>query len=268
MINGEWALVFFTLITQMCVGAFIFQEILIPRKSHNLALLAMMIIAVLLSFFHLGKPGNAIHSLNNLGSSWLSREILMLSIFTILLAFTTIADRSNPGKTIFLRITSILTMIAGLTVVFSMPMIYMMKTIPVWNSMATLLEFLSCTVILGGMLILLLSGRMMQEENLFKRNQKIILVVILFLIADISNSAYSFMHYREFEMVQGWIPVSGIIKIVLHFIALLVLLFLFKSFMKNKKLANSWIIAMFTIILLSEIIGRHAFYASYMSPGV
>jgi len=78
MANSEWALIFFTLIIQMCVGAFFFQEIVLTRKTQSnpafkkrkyktyLALLALMILAVILSFFHLGEPGNAIHSLNNL----------------------------------------------------------------------------------------------------------------------------------------------------------------------------------------------------------
>lgn len=280
MANSEWTLIFFTLIVQMCVGAFFFQEVLLPQKNQNnaalqklrnrmlLALLALMIIAVFLSFFHLGKPGNAIYSFNNLRASWLSKEILMISVFTVLLAMTAFISRRSPGKSLLLRFISILAMIAGWMIICSMAMIYMMKTIPVWDSVTTMLEFISCSLILGGMLFVSLSGRMMQEEYLFKRINILFLIIIFLLFADISNSVYLFLQYRELEMLQDLLPGLGIIKMILQIAALLVLLFQFRSFRQKKKLVQIWIIMVFAVILLSEIVGRYAFYASYVSPGV
>jgi anaerobic dimethyl sulfoxide reductase subunit C (anchor subunit) len=280
MANSEWTLIFFTLIVQMCVGAFFFQEILLPQTIHNnpdlqkrkyrmlLALLALMIIAVFLSFFHLGKPGNAIYSFNNLRDSWLSREILMLSFFTVLLSLTAFISRRNPGKSILLRFISILTMIAGWVLIYNMAMIYMMKTIPVWNSVTTMVEFISCSLILGGMLFVLFSGRMMQEEYLFKRINILLLIIIILLVADISNSVYLFLQYRELEILQDLPPELSIIKTILQITAILVLLFQFRSLRQNKKLVQIWIIIVFVVILISEIVGRYAFYASYVSPGV
>jgi DMSO reductase anchor subunit len=280
MANSEWALIFFTLIIQLCVGAFFFQEILLPQKNQNdpalqklkyrmlLALLALMIIAAFLSFFHLGKPGNAIYSLNNLRGSWLSQEILMLSVFTVLLALTAFISGRNPGKSILLRFISILAMIAGWMLVYSMAMIYMMKTIPVWNSVTTMLEFIFCSLILGGMLFVSLSGRMMQEGYLSKRINILFLIIIFLLVADISNSVYLFLQGGESEILQDLLPRLGIIKAILQIAALLVLLFQFRSIRQKKKLVQIWIIMVFLAILLSEIVGRYVFYASYVSPGV
>jgi anaerobic dimethyl sulfoxide reductase subunit C (anchor subunit) len=280
MANSEWTLIFFTLIVQMCVGAFFFREIMLPQKSQNnpalqklkysmlLVLLALMIVAVKLSFFHLGKPGNAIYSINNLRASWLSQEILMLSVFTVLLALTTFISRRNPGKSILLRFISILAMIAGWMLIYSMAMIYMMKTIPVWNSVTTMLEFISCSLILGGMLVVSLSGRLMQEGYLSKRINILFLIIIFLLVADISNSVYLFLQYRELEILQDLLPGLGIIKTILQMAALLVLLFQFRSLRQKKKLVQIWIIMVFVAILLSELVGRYAFYASYVSPGV
>lgn len=280
MANSEWTLIFFTLIVQMCVGAFFLQEILLAQKNPTnpalqklkyrilLVLLALMIIAVLLSFFHLGKPGNAIHSFNNLRASWLSREILMLPVFTVLMALTAFISGKNPGKSILLRFISILAMIAGWMLIYSMAMIYMVKTIPVWNSVTTMLEFISCSIILGGMLLVSLSGRMMQEEYLSKRINILFLIMIFLLVADISNSVYLFLQYRELEILQDLLPGLGIIKTILQIAALLVLLFQFWSLRQKKKLVQIWIIMVFAAILLSELVGRYAFYASYVSPGV
>jgi uncharacterized membrane protein YwzB len=47
-----------------------------------------------------------------------------------------------------------------------------------------------------------------------------------------------------------------------------VLLFQFWSLRQKKKLVQIWIIMVFVAILLSELVGRYAFYASYVSPGV
>jgi len=276
MASSEWSLIFFTLIVQMCVGAFFFQEIVLTQKTQSnpalqkhkykthLALLALMVIAVLLSFFHLGKPGNAIYSFNNLRDSWLSREILMLSVFTVLLALTAFKSRRKTGKSILLRFISILAMIAGWMLIYSMAMIYMMKTIPVWNSVTTLLEFFSCSLILGGMLFVSLSGRMMQEEYLSKRIHMLFLIIVFLLVADISISVYLLLQDRELEVLTG----LGIIKAILQIAALLVLLIQFRFLRQKKKLVQIWIIIVFVAILLSEIVGRYAFYASYASPGV
>jgi anaerobic dimethyl sulfoxide reductase subunit C (anchor subunit) len=280
MANSEWTLIFFTLIVQMCVGAFFFREIMLPQKSQNnpalqklkysmlLVLLALMIVAVILSFFHLGKPGNAIYSINNLRASWLSQEILMLSVFTVLLALTTFISRRNPGKSILLRFISILTMIAGWMLIYSMAMIYMMKTIPVWNSVTTMLEFISCSLILGGMLLVSLSGRLMQEGYLSKRINILFLIIIFLLVADIISSVYLFLQYRELVILQDLLPGLGIIKTIVQMAALLVLLFQFRSLRQKKKLVQIWIIMVFVAILFSELVGRYAFYASYVSPGV
>jgi DMSO reductase anchor subunit len=109
---------------------------------------------------------------------------------------------------------------------------------------------------------------MMQEEYLFKRINILLLIIIILLIADISNSVYLYLQYRELEILQDLLPGLSIIKTILQIAALLVLLFQFRSFRQKKKLVQIRIIIVFVTILLSEIVGRYAFYASYVSPGV
>jgi DMSO reductase anchor subunit len=159
-------------------------------------------------------------------------------------------------------------MIAGWILVYSMARIYMMKTIPVWNSVSTMVEFIFCSLILGGMLFVSLSGRMMQEEYLSKRINILFLIIIFLLVADIGNSMYLLLQYRELEILQDLLPGLGIIKATVQIAALLVLLFQFRSLRQKKKLVQIWIIMVFVAILLSEVVGRYAFYASYVSPGV
>src|SRR5690606_29995093 len=79
----------------MSVGAFVVLGIVHTaalRKAgekqanalSNRALLGIgpvLVLAVLASFFHLGNPTNAYRAINNIDSSWLSREILLTVLF-------------------------------------------------------------------------------------------------------------------------------------------------------------------------------------------
>ena len=95
MNTKEWALIAYTILTQMSVGAFVvlgLAHTYALRKAgekqanalSNRALLAIgpvLVLATLASLFHLGNPTNAYRAISNIGSSWLSREILLTLLF-------------------------------------------------------------------------------------------------------------------------------------------------------------------------------------------
>ena len=92
----EGSLVAFTLLTQAAAGTCAFLLAFEWRaeragagasvESAALPILSFALVAALLglaaSFLHLGNPRNAVRALGNLGSSWLSREILLAALFT------------------------------------------------------------------------------------------------------------------------------------------------------------------------------------------
>ena len=93
----NWALIGFTILLQMSVGAFIVFGIVhfwAARKLDmkeadrlsNYGLLAigpLLVLALVASLFHLGSPLNAPRAVTNIGSSWLSREVLFSVLFTV-----------------------------------------------------------------------------------------------------------------------------------------------------------------------------------------
>lgn len=94
MFAEEWPLLMFTLFMQLAVGSYIFLVIIRSltiktdkEKSLKMTKTGMtlvgptIIIALILSVFHLGSPFEAYRSIGNLGSSWLSREILLSGMF-------------------------------------------------------------------------------------------------------------------------------------------------------------------------------------------
>ena len=99
MKGSEITLVFFTLFAQAAVGMLAAFGIInyftaaregiengrVINEKLLLVVCALFIGAVIISFLHLGNFKNAFYAMNNLAGSWLSREILFVIIFGLLL---------------------------------------------------------------------------------------------------------------------------------------------------------------------------------------
>ena len=108
----EFALVAFTILGQMSVGAFLVLGVVnffVARKAgheeadrmSDRALIAIIItlgLGMLASLFHLGSPLSAPRAVTNFATSWLSREILVGVIFAVLGVIFTIAWLISLGK--------------------------------------------------------------------------------------------------------------------------------------------------------------------------
>src|SRR5512137_63547 len=93
----EWALITFTILAQMSVGAFIVLGVVhfFSRRQAGelqadqlsdralLAIFPVLGLGLLASLLHLGNPINAYKAVTNLGTSWLSREILFGVLFAV-----------------------------------------------------------------------------------------------------------------------------------------------------------------------------------------
>jgi anaerobic dimethyl sulfoxide reductase subunit C (anchor subunit) len=163
MLQAEWPLAVFTLLAQAACGLFlavaIVREIL-SRKSDaaqaikatskaSLAAGVLMIVATVISLFHLGNPMGAYRSIFHLSSSWLSREILFSMLFGGLWVVATWLELSGKGGLWLGRITAV----AGLCLIFAMSRIYMNTVIPAWTTAYTLIAFAATMLVLGGLLL-------------------------------------------------------------------------------------------------------------------
>lgn len=155
----EHPLVAFTILAQLAVGAFLAQGLLLsgPAAStaaSNSLLLAngpFLLLALLASLFHLGSPAVAYRAIANLGSSWLSREILFALLFTGLGGGYAALARwgSLPGGTqTGLRA---LVAVCGLGLILCMAKLYMLRTVPAWNHWLTPASFLATSLLLGSL---------------------------------------------------------------------------------------------------------------------
>lgn len=164
---GELPLVLFTLLTQMSVGSFVVLgavQVLARRRYpaatvdrlSDPALYAIgpvMVAALAVSLLHLGNPVNLLNVLNNLGSSWLSREILLGCAFTALGAgFALCQWRRWLGPGVRQAVAGV-TALVGLAFVWASAQVYLLPTVPAWNTWTTPVGFLATTFLLGGLAV-------------------------------------------------------------------------------------------------------------------
>ena len=156
---NNWSLVCFTLFTQSAIGLVWVRvmgrwfsggtqaDCFVWPMSIALILTGLGLYAALV---HLNKPRLAPNALRNLAASWLSREVLLVQAFAgavALLFLISLLDDSS-GLVILEAIACLL----GGAALFAMTRVYLLKTVPVWNSSATLLEFAGSAMLLGGAL--------------------------------------------------------------------------------------------------------------------
>jgi len=166
----ERSLVAFTLLTQTAVGAFVTLEALyfglaflagtayddMPGNKVLLAIGLLVGLGLLASFFHLGTLANAWRALSNISSSWLSREIFFMLLFVFLGALYAGLQWLKIAPVGVRNVLAGLAVLSGLSLVFSISRVYSLRTIPVWNTLATPVSFFTTAFLLGALLVRLM----------------------------------------------------------------------------------------------------------------
>ncbi len=150
----------FTWLTQASVGL-IFMRAIYIRMSGNatdetekkgrhilLVTMIMMVTGLLCSFAHLNYPAHAYNAMNNLESSWMSREILAETIFmgsTLLWYLLIRYGKKGPAVTI----TEMLSLFAGIVLIFFMIKTYTLPSLHELNHPSLPVSFI-ITCFLGG----------------------------------------------------------------------------------------------------------------------
>lgn len=159
----EHPLIIFTLVTQLAVGIFV-PISLLPAPGdwqgvsiagpHNplpalLAVTPLALLGMLASLLHLSTPLHAWRALSNLRTSWLSREIIFVSLFTGLSGLFTILECFNWGPTILRSALACSTTLTGLALIYNMARVYMLRSITPWRNWLTPASFYATTFLLG-----------------------------------------------------------------------------------------------------------------------
>jgi anaerobic dimethyl sulfoxide reductase subunit C (anchor subunit) len=168
----EWPLVAFTILGQTAAG--IGLLVLLPLALSNgdlwnargretvLMILAvvfgLLVLAALLSFFHLGHPFRARRVLANLRTSWLSREILFELAFLAFVALAFVLVRTGNTQGLFFKTVLGGAALAGSLFLVSMGKLYMLESVPSWDFAYTGISFFLTALTLGAMATAWITG--------------------------------------------------------------------------------------------------------------
>ncbi|MFA7228811.1 MAG: DmsC/YnfH family molybdoenzyme membrane anchor subunit [Melioribacteraceae bacterium] len=297
MRNSEWSLVFFTIMVQMAAGCFIslgaaYNFFFLKNENeitHQLtskllfAISSFLLLALFISFMHLGSPKNAVYSLKNISSSWLSREILFVSLFTALTGFLSFTYYKGIFSAPVINFLFIITSLTGLLSIFPMARIYLIETVPAWNNVYTPIQFYLTAIILGifsfALGLSLVSGGMkinIGEILEFERILKLVLIAgtillavqsIVWLLHIFSLSGTTLAGKMSFNLVFGEYAFLFYSRIVITLLSIIFLIYFLITLAKSASNPNMILIA-FLLMLLSEILGRLLFYSIFARTGV
>ncbi len=299
----EWALITFTILAQMSVGSFIVLgavHFFSARKSgekqadelSDRALLAIgpvLALGMAASLLHLGNPLNAYKAVTNLGTSWLSREIFFGVLFAVTGAVFAVMQWKKIATFQIRNVIAWLAAVIGIALVYSMSMVYMMPTRPSWNVATTPLSFLATTLLLGVLAMgaaFVANYWYVQSKNpgcasdqcILLRDSlrwfaiaSIVLLGVQFVllplwVASMAGNAgtSAMLLVNEFGAVFS-------IRLVLVFLGAGVLgifLYRYASSPGQEKVMGTVAYSAFTLVLISEVLGRFLFYATAGSFGL
>ena len=292
--SPEWSLIIFTVFTQLAVGAVIFLstafgfsitklESSIPKDylvKFLLFVILIIVIALLTSFFHLGKPKNSIYAVTHFSSSWLSREIIFALLFTISLCLLSFTIYKFQNWMMVKQTLLIAVVIFGLITIYSMIKVYMLPTVPAWNSFSTPLRFFSTAIILGGISVVIFIALLNKQTGIVfpVESAKLvkIILLILALTAVLNLAAYLF---HLFSLKDAGLAGLESYKLILDVNSILFYLWSGLSFISvvlliyfgviNNQLVNFTLAVTIGVgLLVVEIIGRYLFYAYYARVGI
>lgn len=295
----EWALIIFTIFTQMSVGSFLVLGIVhsfASRKAgieeadrlSDRALIAIIVVlglGMIASLFHLGNPLRAYRAVTNLGTSWLSREILLGVIFTVLGAVFAFLQWRKLGGSTLRSVIAWIAALVGVGFVYSMSRVYMLATQPAWNTWATPLTFYATTLLLGSLAVgaafIMNYALVQRQEPTCADTQSelmrgalrwiaisavvlvgIEMVVLPLYFAYLSNAgviaAASISLFGNYSLVF-------LVRLLLLFIGAGVFgMFLFQNASSpgREKIMGNLAYGAFLLVLVAEVLGRFLFYAT------
>lgn len=303
---SELPLVIFTIIAQMSVGSFVVLGLIhlfgaragrdAIDKVSDPALYAIgpiLVLGLLASMTHLGTPIRAINALRHLDSSWLSREIFFGLLFAAIggaFAFTQWFKWLTPRLR---QALAGLAALVGLALIWSMTMVYLLPTVPAWNSWATPVRFFATTFLLGALavgaaLVVTADVRRRRGAAADEASDTVIMsslrgiaigaiamlgvefVVLPLYLGKLATdgSAATTASAGALVTIYGGYAIAQLVLVFLGVALLGVFLSrLAKRFSTTRMLAIAPVAA-FVLVFAGEIIGRMLFYASYARVGL
>lgn len=262
--DGEWTLVLFTVLSQMAVGTFLLLSALLLATRGEIdsagrkALVAAGLVlaaALLASLFHLKSPLDAYKMMNNLGTSWLSREILFVALFLGTGCLYAVVEFKRIGSVKTRILVASVAAIMGIGLVYCMARVYMLRTVPAWNTWLTLATFFSTGLLLGAApLVVAFRGDDALSKRLAAALVTLVVVRLVLAVATAQSAGG--------EVSRGLAETVAPPEWIAWLQGALLLLggACFGAVLVKKKTPASLVQGAFLFLLVSELLGRFLFY--------
>lgn len=164
----ELPLVLFTVIGQMCVGAFLTLGVIqlalslrhdaktVDRITEPIvyAIGPALVLGLIVSMFHMNDVSHTLNVVRNWESSWLSREILFGIGFAAFGFLFAIMQWFRIASLRVRQAIAAVTALFGIALVWAMAQIYYsVRTIPAWHTWIVPFQFFCTTIILGSLAV-------------------------------------------------------------------------------------------------------------------
>ena len=294
----EWALLIFTILGQIATGSLLVLMVVrayaVKKAGVDQAdrltdkplyiVFPIMLLALLASVFHLGNPINIVGAVPNLGTSWLSREVVTAVVFVILAGLYTLMQWRKISTDTIRTVIGWIAALVGIFQTYAMAMVYMIRTQPSWNTFATPITFLVTCLLLGALLIavaIVATHSQDKEQTSLLRDvlrgiavAAIVLVGIEFVVLPVYVvylSAQGGAALQTLSMMTGQFSVALVLRLVFVFIGAGVLgfyLYQNASVAGREKTLSTLVYSAFVLALVGEAMGRYIFYATHVRIGL
>ncbi|WP_058910078.1 dimethyl sulfoxide reductase anchor subunit family protein [Entomohabitans teleogrylli] len=249
----ELPLVFFTVLCQSAVGAFVvllIAHLVGQMSSRQLAVglfsaMCLFGVGLAIGMFHLGQLLRAFNLFAGIGRSPMSNEIAFSALFGSVGGLTALGLLTGKGSPSLLRTLAWVAAALGLAFVAAIPTVYQSETVAAWRTEYTWVVML-LTVLTGGGLIAAVLGA--GKIGLW------VSVTGMLLSLLIRPSYLSVLWQADHLLVAAQTVWFGM-QILLLLAALVGALFTLQ-----RGAPRSWIYGSMAAIVISEVLGRIAFY--------
>ncbi len=174
-------MVFFTVVSQMAVGAFLVLGIvhvvarrrLSPAEADHLAdpvlyaIGPILVVGLAVSTLHVNDFGHLINVIRHPQSSWLSREILFgVGFASVGFLFAVLSWFRIGGRVVRMVVGAVAAVFGILLVVAESMIYYSLKAVPAWHIWAVPFQFVATAVLLGAVVVgvIMMLARALQRD--------------------------------------------------------------------------------------------------------
>lgn len=246
----ELPLVFFTVLSQSAVGAFIFILLFSQFSGRQLggrlfAAMCLFGIGLIIGVFHMGQLLRALNLFLGIGRSPMSNEIALSALFGTFGAISALGLISGKGSPMLFKAIGWLAAIMGIAFIISIPAVYQIETISGWKTEYTWVVMLLTVFTSGGLVAAALgAGR--------KAAWMAIAGIVVSLLI---RPSYISILWQANNTVASEQTLWFGLQVLFMLIALILTLFIL-----FKRLPRNWVYFSALSVIAAELLGRIAFY--------